>query len=252
MEVADLVGFDAVIHLAALSNDPLGDISPGITYDINHHGSVRLARVAKEAGVPRFLFSSSCSLYGASAGDEMIDEKAAFNPVTPYGESKIWAERDLQLARRRQFLAHLPAQCDCLRLLASTARRRRGEQPRRPRGHDARCAPPDRRKPVAAAHPRRGYLPRLRRRSGGSTRGRSQRGVQRGQHRRELSDPGCRGHRTGRRSRQPRGSFRQGWTGPSKLSSELRQVCSNAWVSRRNGRSSLAPERYLRRSSVTA
>lgn len=93
----DLVGFDAVILLAALSNDPLGDLRPGITYDINHHGSVRLARAAKETGVPRFLFSSSCSLYGASAGDDMIDEKAAFNPVTPYGESKIFAERDIRL-----------------------------------------------------------------------------------------------------------------------------------------------------------
>jgi nucleoside-diphosphate-sugar epimerase len=95
--IADLVGFDAVIHLAALSNDPLGDLRPEITYDINYAGSVRLARLAKQAGVPRFVFSSSCSLYGASPGDEMIDEEAAFNPVTPYGESKIWAERDIRL-----------------------------------------------------------------------------------------------------------------------------------------------------------
>ncbi len=96
IEVNDLSGFDAVIHLAALSNDPLGDLRPQITYDINYGGSVRLARIAKAAGVPRFLFSSSCSLYGASATDEMIDEEAAFNPVTPYGESKIWAERDIR------------------------------------------------------------------------------------------------------------------------------------------------------------
>jgi nucleoside-diphosphate-sugar epimerase len=97
VRVEDLRGFDAIIHLAALSNDPLGDLRPEITYDINYGGSVRLARLAKEAGVPRFLFSSSCSLYGASAGDAMIDEQAAFNPVTPYGESKIWAERDIRL-----------------------------------------------------------------------------------------------------------------------------------------------------------
>jgi nucleoside-diphosphate-sugar epimerase len=92
--VDDLTGFDAVIHLAALSNDPLGDLRPEVTHDINYHGSVRLALAAKQAGVPRFLFSSSCSLYGAS-GNDWLDERAAFNPVTPYGESKIWAEREL-------------------------------------------------------------------------------------------------------------------------------------------------------------
>jgi nucleoside-diphosphate-sugar epimerase len=91
----DMIGFDAVIHLAALSNDPLGDLRPDITYEINHHASVGLARLAKQAGVPRFLFSSSCSLYGASSGAEFIDEQASFNPVTPYGESKIWSERDI-------------------------------------------------------------------------------------------------------------------------------------------------------------
>jgi nucleoside-diphosphate-sugar epimerase len=99
----DLRGFDAVIHLAALSNDPLGDLRPEITYDINHFGSLHLARVAKEAGVPRFLFSSSCSLYGAADGDEMLDEQAGFNPVTPYGESKIWAERDIRVLADDQF-----------------------------------------------------------------------------------------------------------------------------------------------------
>lgn len=89
-----LEGFDAVAHLAALSNDPLGDLNPNITYDINQHASVKLARAAKEAGVSRFLFSSSCSLYGAG-GDGLLDESAAFNPVTPYGESKILVEQAL-------------------------------------------------------------------------------------------------------------------------------------------------------------
>ena len=90
-----LAGFDAVIHLGALSNDPLGNLQTENTYDINHRASVRLAQLAKAAGVPRFLFASSCSLYGV-AGDEMLDENAAFNPITPYGESKIKVEQDVR------------------------------------------------------------------------------------------------------------------------------------------------------------
>lgn len=91
----DLAGFDAVIHLAALCNDPLGNMNPSSTYEINHSASVRLAKAAKSAGVPRYLFASSCSLYGL-AGDEMLTEEAAFNPITPYGESKIRSEQDIR------------------------------------------------------------------------------------------------------------------------------------------------------------
>jgi nucleoside-diphosphate-sugar epimerase len=99
---ADLAGFDGVIHLAALSNDPLGNLNPGLTDDINHRASVRLAEFAKQSGVPRFVFASSCSNYG-QAGEEMIDETGDLNPVTAYGESKVMSERDISRLADQKF-----------------------------------------------------------------------------------------------------------------------------------------------------
>ena len=95
VDITNLAGFDAVIHLAALSNDPLSNLNPQVTYDINHLASVRLAWLAREAGVKRFLFASSCSLYGVAGDEGLLTEEADFNPITPYGESKVLVERDV-------------------------------------------------------------------------------------------------------------------------------------------------------------
>ena len=101
---AQLEGFDAVVHLAALSNDPLGDFAPELTYDINLGGTLSLARAARDAGVRRFLFASSCSMYGASDSEVLLDESAPLRPLTPYAESKVRAEEGLAEIASSDFL----------------------------------------------------------------------------------------------------------------------------------------------------
>ena len=94
IELADLEGIDAVVHLSAISNDPMGQLNPKVTDDINHKASIKLATLAKEAGISRFIFASSCSIYGAADNfDKPLDETAPFNPVTAYAHSKVNSER---------------------------------------------------------------------------------------------------------------------------------------------------------------
>ena len=94
IDIEDLRDIEAVIHLGELSNDPLGQLSPNITYEINHHGSVRLARLAREAGVRRFVYMSSCSVYGVSDSD-YVDEKSPVDPQTAYAVCKTRVEHDV-------------------------------------------------------------------------------------------------------------------------------------------------------------
>lgn len=101
----DLEGFEAVVHLAALSNDPLGDLNPDLTHAVNLVGTVALARAASEAGVRRFIFASSCSIYGAADGETSLDEEAALRPLTPYAESKVAAEEALRELSNADFAA---------------------------------------------------------------------------------------------------------------------------------------------------
>ncbi len=126
--VDDLRGYDAVVHLAELSNDPVGQLNPDITFEINHLGSVRLATLAKEAGVERFIYMSSCSVYGA-AGDTDSTETSDVHPLTAYAQCKVLVERDVRPMADDELLAHLPAQRDRVRGIAPDALRLGRERP---------------------------------------------------------------------------------------------------------------------------
>src|SRR5690242_20262473 len=103
LEIGSLRGLDAVIHLAALCNDPLGDLHAEWTYEINHRASIQLALLAREAGVSRFLYASSCSMYGAAASDDMLTEEAPLRPLTAYATSKARTEEDLSALANTSF-----------------------------------------------------------------------------------------------------------------------------------------------------
>lgn len=96
VQKGDLAGFDAIVHMAELSNDPAGQLAPHITYEINHKGSVRLAELARKTGVQRFVYMSSCSVYGVAAGDDYVTEESPVNPQTAYGICKTLVERDVR------------------------------------------------------------------------------------------------------------------------------------------------------------
>src|ERR1700736_1574884 len=102
VDIKDLEGFDAVVHMAELSNDPAGQLAPHVTYEINHKGSVRLAELARKAGVQRFVYMSSCSVYGVTEGD-FVTEESPVNPQTSYGVCKTLVERDVQALANAQF-----------------------------------------------------------------------------------------------------------------------------------------------------
>ena len=128
---SDVEGVDAVVHLAALSNDPLGEFDESLTFAINHEATVRLASLARAAGAERFVFASSCSMYGASGSTAPVDETAPLAPLTAYATSKVRAEGFARRVGRGRLLTSLPPLRDRVRRLAEAAARHRAQQSRR-------------------------------------------------------------------------------------------------------------------------
>ena len=191
VEAADLEGFNAVVHMAELSNDPTGELRPGITHEINHQGSVKLAELAKAAGVERFVYMSSCSVYGIAEGE--LDETSPVNPQTAYAECKTLVERDLAPMADDDFSPTFLRNATAFGASTPHAIRHRVEQPVGP-GLDHEGDRDDlRRVAVAAARPRPRHRQGHRVRTGRTRRRDPQRGVQRRRHRAEL--PGTAGGR---------------------------------------------------------
>lgn len=103
VEIDDIKGINGIVHLAAISNDPLGELNPQITYDVNHKASIKLAKLAKDVGIERFIFSSSCSVYGSYQGGDFLSEKSELGPITAYAKSKVMTEKDLSKLADKSF-----------------------------------------------------------------------------------------------------------------------------------------------------
>ena len=198
----ELDGFDAVIHLAALSNDPLGNLAPEITYAVNHHASVALARAAREAGVPRFLYSSLVQHLRRRRRRHAARRERGLPPGHALRRVEGAGRAGHRARSPRPLLPRLPPQRHRLRRLPPHARRHRGQQPRRLRLRDRRGADAVRRHAVAPARPRRGHRARLRRRARGARGADPQRGLQHRPRRGQPPDPRHRADGRGDRHRR--------------------------------------------------
>ena len=175
----DFEGFDAVVHLAELSNDPLGENRPEITFKINHEGSVRIAKAAKQAGVRRFVYASSCSVYGVGSGGDFLDETSPDNPQTAYAKCKVNVERDLQAAGGSRVLRHVSAQLHGLWTLATYAFRHRAERSLRTGVDEEEDRDGERRQSLAPYRAHRGHHRGGALHARGAARGGQRRGLQR-------------------------------------------------------------------------